>query len=130
MDSENKLPLVKQTLRLLTAQLREQDKVSLVTYAGGEKLVLPLRQTQKETILRVFNKLSAGGATAGEAAIQMAYKEAEKAFVKNGINRIPLATDSDFNVGSPIFKCSKAWLRKSEKRHIANHTGVWRTQLQ
>ncbi|WP_197272146.1 VWA domain-containing protein [Neisseria sp. 83E34] len=120
MDSENKLPLVKQTLRLLTEQLREQDKVTLITYASGEKLVLPPTSgRRKETILRAINELSAGGATAGEAAIQMAYKEAEKAFVKNGINRILLATDGDFNVGITDFETLKGMVAEKRKSGIS-----------
>lgn len=120
MDSENKLPLVKQTLRLLTEQLREQDKVTLITYASGEKLVLPPTSGKhKETILRAVNELSAGGATAGEAAIQMAYKEAEKALVKNGINRILLATDGDFNVGITDFETLKSMVAEKRKSGIS-----------
>ena len=100
MHSDNKLPLVKQTLHILTEQLRPQDKVAIVTYASGEKLALPSTPGNKKAeILRVIDSLQAGGATAGEQAIQMAYREAEKSYIKNGINRIILATDGDFNVG-------------------------------
>ena len=124
MMAENKLPLVKQTLRLLTEQLRPQDKVTLITYASGEKLVLPPTSgKEKDTILRAINELQAGGATAGESAIQLAYKEAEKAFIKNGINRILLATDGDFNVGITDFDTLKGMV--AEKRQ----TGVSLTTL-
>ena len=100
MDEENKLPLVQETLRILTRQLRPQDKVTLITYASGEDLVLPPTSgADKETILSAIDKLRAGGATDGESALQMAYEQAQKAFVPNGINRILLATDGDFNVG-------------------------------
>ena len=79
MSSADKLPLVKQTLRLLTERLRAQDKVTLITYASGEKLVLPPTSgANKNAILAAVNSLQAGGATAGEQAIQMAYREAEK----------------------------------------------------
>lgn len=100
MNSDDKLPLVKQTLRILTEQLREQDRVAIITYASGEKLVLPsISGKNKKEILQVVDSLQAGGATAGEQAIQMAYREAEKSYIPNGINRIILATDGDFNVG-------------------------------
>ena len=120
MTAENKLPLVKQTLRLLTEQLRPQDKVTLITYASGEKLVLPPTSGRdKDTILRAINGLRAGGATAGEAAIQMAYQEAEKALVKNGINRILLATDGDFNVGITDFETLKGMVAEKRKSGIS-----------
>ena len=120
MVSENKLPLVKQTLRLLTEQLRPQDKVTFITYSDGEKLVLPPTSGQdKDTILRAINELNAGGATAGEQAIQMAYKEAEKAFISNGINRILLATDGDFNVGITDFDTLKGMVAEKRKAGIS-----------
>lgn len=100
MNNDKKLPLVKQTLHILTEQLRPQDKVAIVTYASGEKLALPSTSGKnKKEILQVVDSLQAGGATAGEQAIQMAYREAEKSYIKDGINRIILATDGDFNVG-------------------------------
>ncbi len=120
MQDENKLPLVKKTLRLLTEQLRPQDKVTLITYASGEKLVLPPTSgSRKEVILRAINELQAGGATAGEAAIQMAYKEAEKAYLKNGINRILLATDGDFNVGITDFNALKSLVEQKRKGGVS-----------
>ena len=120
MTAENKLPLVKQTLRLLTEQLRPQDKVTLITYASGEKLVLPPTSgKEKDTILRAINELQAGGATAGESAIQLAYKEAEKAFIKNGINRILLATDGDFNVGITDFDTLKGMVAEKRKTGVS-----------
>lgn len=120
MNADDKLPLVKQTLRILTEQLRSQDKVTIITYASGEKLVLePTSGEQKDKILRVINQLQAGGATAGEQAIQLAYKEAEKAFVKNGINRILLATDGDFNVGITDFNILKGMVAEKRKSGIS-----------
>ncbi|WP_373741634.1 von Willebrand factor type A domain-containing protein [Neisseria sp.] len=120
MNAENKLPLVKQTLRLLTEQLRPQDKVTLITYAAGEKVVLPPTSgKEKDTILRAINELQAGGATAGERAIQTAYKEAQKAYVKNGINRILLATDGDFNVGITDFNTLKSMVAEKRKSGIS-----------
>ncbi|WP_418654830.1 vWA domain-containing protein [Acinetobacter beijerinckii] len=120
MDATDKLPLVKQTLRLLTEQLRAQDKVTIITYASGEKLVLePTSGDQKDKILAVINGLQASGATAGEQAIQLAYKQAEKVFVKNGINRILLATDGDFNVGITDFSTLKGMVAEKRKSGIS-----------
>lgn len=120
MNAPDKLPLVKQTLRLLAEQLRAQDKVTLITYASGEKLVLPPTSgSQKQTILRAINGLQAGGATAGEQAIQLAYQEAEKAHIKNGINRILLATDGDFNVGITDFDTLKGMVAEKRKAGIS-----------
>ncbi|WP_343579946.1 VWA domain-containing protein [Acinetobacter sp.] len=120
MDATDKLLLVKQTLRLLTEQLRAQDKVTIITYASGEKLVLePTAGNQKDKILAVINALQAGGATAGEQAIQLAYQQAEKAFVKNGINRILLATDGDFNVGITDFSTLKGMVAEKRKSGIS-----------
>ncbi|KXZ67626.1 von Willebrand factor [Acinetobacter venetianus] len=120
MNADDKLPLVKQTLRILTEQLRPQDKVTIITYASGEKLVLePTSGEQKDKILRVINQLQAGGATAGEQAIQLAYKAAEKAFIKNGINRILLATDGDFNVGITDFTTLKGMVAEKRKSGIS-----------
>ena len=107
-------------MRILTEQLRAQDKVTLITYASGEKLILPPTSGRdKDTILRAINELRAGGATAGEAAIQLAYKEAQKAFVKNGINRILLATDGDFNVGITDFDTLKGMVAEKRKGGIS-----------
>ena len=77
----------------MTQQLRPQDKVTLITYSSGEELVLPPTSgSEKETILKAIDKLKAEGSTSGESALRMAYEEAQKAFVPNGINRILLAT--------------------------------------
>ncbi|MDO4433669.1 MAG: VWA domain-containing protein [Alysiella sp.] len=120
MSSDDKLPLVKHTLRLLTEQLRPQDKVSIVTYASGEKLVLPPTSgKEKDTILRAINELHASGSTAGEKGIRMAYQAAQDAYVKNGINRILLATDGDFNVGITSFDALKDLVAEKRKSGIS-----------
>lgn len=120
MESADKLPLVKQTLRLLTRQLRPQDKVTLITYASGQELVLPPTSGRdKEAILTAIDRLKAGGSTAGGAAIDMAYDAAKKAFVKNGINRILLATDGDFNVGVTNFEALKGMVAEKRKAGIS-----------
>ncbi len=101
MESPNKLPLLVSSLRLLTDNLREQDKVAIVVYAGNSGLVLPSTSGEdKQAIKDALNKLSAGGSTAGGAGINLAYKVAVDNFIKGGNNRIILATDGDFNVGS------------------------------
>ena len=123
MDEENKLPLVQKTLRILTRQLRPQDKVTLITYASGEDLVLPPTSgADKETILSAIDKLRAGGATDGESALQMAYEQAQKAFVPNGINRILLATDGDFNVGVSDTETLKSMVAEKRKSGVSLST--------
>ena len=123
MDAENKLPLVQETLRILTRQLRPQDKVTLITYASGEDLVLPPTSgADKETILNAIDKLRAGGATDGESALQMAYEQAQKAFVPNGINRILLATDGDFNVGVSDTETLKSMVAEKRKSGVSLST--------
>ncbi|MBS9340853.1 vWA domain-containing protein [Neisseria elongata] len=120
MDEPDKLPLVKKTLRILTEQLRPQDKVTLITYASGEELVLPPTSgDNKDEILRAINKLQAGGSTAGESALKMAYEQAQKAYVKNGINRILLATDGDFNVGVSSTDALKSMVAEKRKSGIS-----------
>lgn len=101
MFSENKLPLLKQSMKVLVNQLRAEDKVSIVVYAGAAGMVLPPTSGDKKmTIIDALEKLSAGGSTAGGAGIQLAYKTAKENFIKNGNNRVVLATDGDFNVGA------------------------------
>ncbi|MEH1913133.1 vWA domain-containing protein [Nostoc sp.] len=100
MDDPNKLPLVQQSLKLLVNQLRPEDRVSLVVYAGNAGLVLPATAgSQKSIILAAIDRLKAGGSTAGGQGIELAYKIAKESFLKSGNNRVILATDGDFNVG-------------------------------
>lgn len=100
MQSEDKLPLIKRSFRLLVQQLRPEDKVSIVVYAGSSGLVLsPTSGKEKELIMQKIDLLQAGGSTAGGEGIQLAYKVAKDNFMKNGNNRVILATDGDFNVG-------------------------------
>ena len=101
MNSPHKLGLLKSAFKLLTNQLRANDKVSLVVYAGAAGVVLPATAgNQKETILEALNQLQAGGSTAGGQGIKLAYKIAREQFVEGGNNRVILATDGDFNVGA------------------------------
>lgn len=101
MNQGNKLPLVQSSLKMLVDQLRPQDKVAIVVYAGAAGLVLPSTPgNQKTTIKDAIDRLSAGGSTAGGEGIKLAYKTAIQNFIKNGNNRVILATDGDFNVGA------------------------------
>jgi Ca-activated chloride channel family protein len=100
MADANKLPLVKRTLGLLTAQLREQDRVAIVVYAGASGCVLPSTSgVQKDQILASISELQSGGSTNGGQGIELAYKIAKENFVPGGVNRVILCTDGDFNVG-------------------------------
>ena len=100
MNSPSKLPLLKSAFGLLVNELRAQDHVALVVYAGAAGLVLESTPgNKKELIMHAIHDLEAGGSTAGGAGLRLAYKEAEKNFIKGGNNRIILATDGDFNVG-------------------------------
>ncbi|MDT4787979.1 von Willebrand factor [compost metagenome] len=101
MSDSNKLPLLKQSMKILVNELRKEDKVSIVVYAGAAGMVLPPTSgDNKKTIIDALEKLDAGGSTAGGAGIELAYKTAQENFIKNGNNRVILATDGDFNVGS------------------------------
>ena len=101
MRSPNKLGLVKKALKMLAKGSREQDTISLVVYAGASGVVLePTAANDRIKIEQALDSLTAGGSTNGGAGIELAYKMAEKAFIKGGINRVILATDGDFNVGT------------------------------
>jgi len=100
MQDEAKLPLVKRSLALLVGQLREQDHVSIVVYAGAAGRVLaPTPGSDRERILAAIESLEAGGSTAGGAGIELAYRTARESLISGGNNRVILATDGDFNVG-------------------------------
>ncbi len=100
MDEPNKLPLLKQAFAQLVPQLRAQDRVSIVVYAGSAGLVLPPTPGDRHgEILAALEQLQAGGSTNGGEGIQLAYAMAKQGFAKGGVNRVILATDGDFNVG-------------------------------
>jgi Ca-activated chloride channel family protein len=101
MSDQNKLPLLKESLKILVKQLRKEDTISIVVYAGAAGLVLePTSGDKKREIIAALDKLNAGGSTAGGAGIELAYKTALENFKKDGNNRVILATDGDFNVGA------------------------------
>ncbi len=100
MWSQDKLPLVQSSMKLLADQLRPRDKVAIVVYAGSAGLVLPSTDGNDKTKIKdAIDALQAGGSTAGGAGIKLAYKVAQDNFIRNGNNRIVLCTDGDFNVG-------------------------------
>src|SRR5688572_15279362 len=100
MDEPNKLPLLKSSFKMLVNQLREQDHVAIVVYAGAAGLVLePTSGAEKKKINEALENLEAGGSTAGGAGINLAYAVAKQHFKKDGNNRVILATDGDFNIG-------------------------------
>jgi len=100
MMSPDKLPLLKQAMRLLVNELREEDRVAIVVYAGSAGLVLPSTPgSEKHTIMDAIERLEAGGSTAGGAGIRLAYDVARRSHLRGGNNRVILATDGDFNIG-------------------------------
>ena len=100
MNEPLKLPLVKSAMRMLSEQLTSRDRVAMVVYAGSSGLVLPSTSGERKgEILAAIDRLEAGGSTNGGDGIQLAYKIAQENFIRNGVNRVILATDGDFNVG-------------------------------
>jgi Ca-activated chloride channel family protein len=100
MEDANKLPLLKKSFKMLVSKLRDQDRIAIAVYAGAAGLVLPSTSgNNKNAIIEALDNLSAGGSTAGGEGIKLAYKVANQNFIKNGINRVFIATDGDFNVG-------------------------------
>ena len=100
MSEDNKLPLLKESLKIMIESLRPRDRLSIVTYSSAATVALPSTPgSKKERIADAIGRLEAGGSTAGEAGIQLAYKVAKENFVKDGNNRVILCTDGDFNIG-------------------------------
>jgi len=119
MNSQNKLPLLKSAFKLLVNQLRDEDKISIVTYAGAAGLVLPPTSgDNKNKILEALNNLNAGGSTAGGQGIELAYKTAEENFIKNGNNRVILASDGDFNVGASSDQAMEELIEEKRKSGV------------
>ncbi len=119
MSSSNKLPLLITAFKLLVNQLREQDRVSIVVYAGAAGVVLkPTSGENKQKIMEALNNLNAGGSTAGGAGIELAYSLARKNFKKEGNNRVILATDGDFNVGASSDKDMEQLITEKRKSGV------------
>ncbi|VVN78296.1 hypothetical protein PS687_06011 [Pseudomonas fluorescens] len=120
MDRREGLPLVQGTLKLLVDQLRDQDRVALVVYAGESRVVLkPTSGRDKAKIRNAIDQLTAGGSTAGASGIQLAYQMAREGFIDKGINRILLATDGDFNVGISDFDSLKQMAAEQRKSGVS-----------
>lgn len=120
MNSANKLGLLKNSLKMLIKQLSQRDSVAIVVYAGAAGVVLePTAGDNHHAIISALAKLSAGGSTNGGQGIQVAYDLAEQAFVKKGINRVILATDGDFNVGTVNQQALKNLIELKRKSGIA-----------
>ena len=120
MESPDKLPLLKQAFSMLVPQLREQDRVSIVVYAGSAGLVLPPTPGDRhEEILAALDNLQAGGSTNGGDGIQLAYAMAKQSYLKDGVNRVILATDGDFNVGTVSQEALETLVGDQRKSGIA-----------
>jgi len=123
MQSADKLPLVKSSLKLLVNELGARDRIALVVYAGASGVVLePTPGDRKGEILAALDRLEAGGSTNGADGIRLAYAMAERAFLRHGINRVLLATDGDFNVGIVDFEQLKDLVEDQRKSGVALST--------
>jgi Ca-activated chloride channel family protein len=101
MNSPDKLPLLREGMKLLAMQMRQNDRVAIVVYAGSEGLALPSTPgSDRQRIVGVLDRLQSGGSTAGGAGIELAYRVARESFIEGGVNRVILCTDGDFNVGT------------------------------
>ncbi len=119
MSSAQKLPLVKKSLRLLVNELKPDDRIAIVVYAGAAGVVLPSTPvSQKNTILAALDNLTSGGSTAGGAGIRLAYKIAGQNFIEGGNNRVILATDGDFNVGESSTAAMVELIEKNRDKGI------------
>ena len=120
MDEPDKLPLLKASLKQLVRELRKQDQVAIVTYAGSAGVALPSTAgDQHATITAAIDSLGAGGSTNGGAGIELAYAQAEQGFIKGGVNRVILATDGDFNVGTVSQEALKTTIEDHRKSGVA-----------
>jgi Ca-activated chloride channel homolog len=119
MAPSNRLPLVKQSLAMLLAQLQPEDRIAIVTYAGNAGTALePTAVADKAKILATIDRLEAGGSTAGAEGIRQAYSLAEQNFDANGVNRVILATDGDFNVGITNGNELKGFVERQREKGI------------
>lgn len=124
MDEPNKLPLLKSSFKMLVNELREQDHVAIVVYAGAAGLVLePTSGAEKKKIIDALDRLEAGGSTAGGAGIKLAYATAREYFKAGGNNRVILATDGDFNIGESSNAAMERLIEEEQK------SGVYLTVL-
>ncbi|NRA53549.1 MAG: VWA domain-containing protein [Gammaproteobacteria bacterium] len=119
MNQANKLPLLKKSLMMLTSQLGKNDRVSIVVYAGAAGVVLqPTAGNNHQAINMALSQLRAGGSTHGSQGIELAYQLAKQSFISDGINRVILATDGDFNVGTTNIESLKSLIETQRKSGI------------
>ncbi|MEO6916256.1 MAG: von Willebrand factor type A domain-containing protein [Chitinophagaceae bacterium] len=119
MMPENKLPLIKSSMKMLVDQLREKDRVAIVVYAGSAGLVLPSTSgDNKIRIKSAIDNLEAGGSTAGGEGIRLAYQAARQNFIEDGNNRVILCTDGDFNVGASSDAALEDMISKERKSNV------------
>lgn len=123
MISDERLPLIQSSLKLLVKELREQDNIAIVAYAGDSRIALPsISGSHKAEINAAIDSLDAEGSTNGGAGLEMAYQQAAKGFIKGGINRILLATDGDFNVGIDDPKSIESMVKKQRESGVTLST--------
>jgi Ca-activated chloride channel family protein len=119
MSAHNKLPLLKSGMKMLVNEMRAQDKVAIVVYAGAAGLVLESTPgNEKDKIIAAIDRLNSGGSTAGGAGINLAYATAAAGFLKEGNNRIILATDGDFNVGASSDQAMQSLIEKKREEGV------------
>lgn len=119
MGARDKLPLLKKAFKVLVNNLKEEDRVAIVVYAGNAGLVLPSTSgTNKHQIMEALDNLQSGGATDGGQGIRLAYKIAQENFIKNGNNRIILATDGDFNIGESSDKAMQQLIEEKREQGV------------
>ena len=119
MSDFDKLPLVKQSMKLMLGSLKPTDTVAIVVYAGAAGMVLPPTPvSEKDKIVAALDSLTPGGSTAGAEGIELAYQLAEQSFVKDGLNRILLCTDGDFNVGIDSTRELKGFVERKREKGI------------
>ncbi|MGF1770426.1 VWA domain-containing protein [Enterovibrio makurazakiensis] len=120
MNQPNKLPLLVQSLSLMVKNLSANDNVSVVTYAGNASVVLkPTKGSEQTTIINALKSLQAGGGTYGESGIKLAYQQAKEGFIREGVNRVVLATDGDFNVGVTSLDALKTLVEEERENGIS-----------
>ncbi len=123
MQSENKLGLAKRSLKMLAQQMRDDDRIALVVYAGAAGVVLPSTSgSEKHKISAAIDQLTAGGSTHGSAGIQLAYDIAKQNYIKEGINRVLIASDGDMNVGTVNHEALKNLIADKRKSGVALST--------
>lgn len=119
MDYVNKLPLLKESMKVLLNELRDDDRVSIVYYASGTGVLLePTKASEKNKIIHAIDNMRAGGGTSGAAGLDLAYEMAAKHFIKDGNNRIILATDGDFNIGKSSDKEMQELIEEKRKSGV------------